>query len=127
MSKTVLLIEDEKSLSVLLRNRLMAEDCEVLTAANGAEGLSVALNKHPDLIVLDLLMPEMDGITLLQNLRQDPWGKKVPVTVLSNVSDMEHVFRSLNEGAVDYLIKADWSLDATIEHITDRLDAPVKT
>lgn len=72
-------------------------------------------------------MPEMDGITMLKKIRQDIWGMNVPVIILSNLSDSEHVFHSLDNGALDYLVKADWSLDAIVGHIAHRLDPKPKS
>ncbi len=123
MSKTILLIEDEQALSSIVRDKLLQKnkDYKIITAADGIDGLNTALQQHPDLIVLDLLMPEMDGVTMLTKLRQDAWGATVPVVVLSNLGDSGHVFQSLEYGALDYLVKTDWSLDGIADHIDERL------
>lgn len=77
-------MEDEPSLVLALSEKFTHERFEVLTASNGKIGLKSALKNKPDLIVLDILMPVMDGMTMLKELRRDPWGKNVFVMILTN-------------------------------------------
>lgn len=81
---TILIVEDEPSLVLALSEKFTHERFEVLTASNGKMGLKSALKNKPDLIVLDILMPVMDGMTMLKELRKDPWGKNVFVMILTN-------------------------------------------
>jgi two-component system, sensor histidine kinase and response regulator len=119
--KTILVVEDDPSLLELFSVKLKKEGYSVLSATDGASGLAVALDKHPHLIVLDMLLPQMKGTEVLQELRKDPWGSKVPVIVLSNLDDSQHIFDTLSNGALDYLVKADVSLDQIVDQIRFRL------
>src|SRR5438876_10549070 len=83
--KTILIIEDEPPMTQVLADTLSENNFETIQAKNGIEGLGLALEQHPDLILLDVLMPKMDGITMMTQLRQDDWGKIVPVDILTNV------------------------------------------
>jgi DNA-binding response OmpR family regulator len=122
-TKTVLVIEDDTELQELLVTKLKSEKFNVLAASDGIKGLATALEKHPDIVVLDMLLPHMDGIQLLKELRKDTWGAKVPVIVLSNTSDTSRIFDTLNNGALDYLVKVEVSLDQIVEQVRTRLKA----
>ncbi|TAL19412.1 response regulator [Patescibacteria group bacterium] len=120
-SKTILVVEDELSVSKVLKDKLSRAGFRMLTAANGAEGLRSALRHHPDLILLDIIMPVMDGMTMLKKLRQDKWGKKAEIIILTNLSDTKDVADALRAGAYDYLVKANWSLESLVRRVKDRL------
>jgi DNA-binding response OmpR family regulator len=121
MAEIVLIVEDESSLTSVLAERLLSTGHAPIITNDGEEGLKVALSRHPDIILLDLLLPKRDGISMLKLLRQDAWGAKVPVIVLSNLSDPSHIFESLNNGALDYLVKADSSIEDIIQQVDHRL------
>ncbi|KKQ51839.1 hypothetical protein A2865_04415 [Candidatus Woesebacteria bacterium RIFCSPHIGHO2_01_FULL_39_17] len=118
---TVLLIEDEKLLSKAIKKKLEKNGFDVLEAYDGGEGLAVALEKHPDLILLDIVLPLMDGVTLLDRLREDEWGKGVPVIILSNLSDASTVEESKKKGVNNYLVKTDWKLDEVVAKVREAL------
>lgn len=120
--KIVLVVEDEHPILLVLRDRLKDEGYRVLEATNGEEGLALALKEHPDLIVLDLLMPVMDGITLLKKLKEDGWGKTANVIVLTNLSENEKLREAQTYGATDYLIKSNWKIEEVIEKIRTKID-----
>src|SRR6478672_226948 len=82
----ILITEDEPQMLKILTDSLTENAFDTLQAANGDQGLALAFQKHPDLIIVDLLMPEMDGMTMMKKLRDDVWGKHVPVIVLTNVN-----------------------------------------
>jgi CheY-like chemotaxis protein len=82
--KKILIVEDDQSLRLALYEKLTRAKFEVLTATNGKVGLKQAFAKKPDLILLDILMPVMDGMTMLKSLRKDKWGKNVYVIMLTN-------------------------------------------
>ncbi len=109
------------SLLELFEAKLKGSGYAVLSADDGIKGLAVALDKHPHLIVLDMLLPKMNGPAVLQELRKDSWGAKVPVIVLSNVDDSQHIFDTLSNGVLDYLVKADVSLDQIVDQVRFRL------
>ncbi len=116
--ETILIVEDELSLRNILQDKLTREGFKVLAAKNGKEGLDVALSEHPDLILLDIDLPIMDGVATLKGIRADPWGKIARVIMLTNSSDYKSVADTLELGSYDYLIKSDWKLDdlMTIVH-----------
>lgn len=121
LGKTVLIIEDEKQLLHVLHDKLLREGFTVLEATDGEKGLALALEKHPDIILLDIVMPKIDGITMLKKLRLDEWGKTVPVIVLTNLSDNERLAESMQNNVFDYLIKTDWKLEDVIRKIKEKL------
>lgn len=120
----LLIIEDEKTLSDTLEERLTSEGFEVFKAADGDEGLKLALDKHPNLILLDLLMPKVDGITMLKELRKDAWGKRASVIILTNVESSDKIADTIGLGfgnIFEYIIKTNWSLDDVVARIKERL------
>ena len=121
VKNTVLVVEDERAMTQALADKCTLEGFGVLTAKDGEEGLEVALREHPDIILLDIIMPKMDGITMLKKLRRDEWGKKAKVIILSNLSDEDRVSDAIEQGTYDYLVKADWKLDDIITRIRKRL------
>ena len=118
---TILIIEDEKLLADALKRKLERSGFSVFIAIDGAEGLEFALDKHPDLILLDIVMPIMDGITVLDRIREDEWGAKVPVLILSNLSDAESIKESKASGINDYLIKTDWKISDVVKRVKETL------
>ena len=121
--KTVLIIEDEKSLRGAIVDILHLKNFLPLEAKNGREGVALALEKHPDLILLDLIMPEMDGMTALKMIRDDAWGDTVPIIILTNLSAINgHVLAdALAHRPTHYLIKSDWKLHDIIKKIEEIL------
>jgi len=117
----ILIVEDEQSVSKALKERLEQEGFEVTLAQNGQEGLLRAANEKPDLILLDLIMPHMDGITMLQRLREDEWGKKAHVVVLTNVSDMSGIARAIDNRAFEYYVKSDTQIENIVESVKRNL------
>jgi DNA-binding response OmpR family regulator len=122
-TKKILLVEDDTVLLNVLRDKLSSEGFEVLGAPNGKEGLDMALKTHPDLIMVDVLMPIMDGMEMTKRLREDEWGKKVSVIVLTNLNNEKNVADFLEKGAYDYLVKASWSLEEVVKRVKERLSA----
>ena len=120
-TKTILIIEDNSTLRQRVKDRLEEEGFNVLESDNGRDGLAVALDKHPDLILLDIVMPQMDGLTVLKKLRQDEWGKSVPVIVLTVLTDDKKVFDALNNDVYDFLIKGDWNEEDVVERVKSKL------
>lgn len=104
-SGTVLVIDDQRDLAELVERALMQEGFDVIIATDGASGLSIAKEHHPDLVILDLTMPGMDGLEVCKRLRADPRRGRVPILVLSaRASEADRVM-GLETGADDYVIK----------------------
>src|SRR3989344_2376374 len=122
--KTILIVEDEKSLRDAIVDILRLKDFSPLEAKNGREGVELALSKHPDLILLDLIMPEMDGMTALKKIRADAWGAKVPVIILTNLSatDEKLVDDMVTHKPMHYLIKSDWKIHDVVGKIEEILE-----
>lgn len=113
----ILIVEDENAmLKALTDNFIQAGFGHLLQAKNGEEGLIMALKEKPDLILLDIVMPIMDGITMLKKLREDPRGKDIKVILLTNLSADNKITNSViaNEPSY-YLVKADYSIDDVVE------------
>ncbi|MFZ3074383.1 MAG: response regulator [Minisyncoccales bacterium] len=121
-TKKVLVIDDEIVLLDLLSSKISQNGFSVIEAHDGDEGLQKALAEHPDLVLLDIIMPKMDGITMLKKLREDPWGKTAQVIILSNLNTAEAVEKSLANGAYDYLVKIDYTLDDLVRIVKKRLE-----
>jgi len=119
--KKILIVEDEKSLLDVLVMKFSDEGFEVHQARDGVQGLETAVVKKPDLILLDIIMPRMDGITMLKKLREDLWGKEVPVILLTNLGDSEKIAEVMEYGVYDYLVKAEWKMEELVERVKSRL------
>lgn len=102
----ILIVEDDDFLLQMYAAKLELENFTVYSATTGTQGLKIAQKESPDLILLDLNLPEMDGFTVLKYLKDDQANKDIPVLVLTNFSQKENIDRCLDLGAEDYLIKA---------------------
>lgn len=109
MAHTILIVDDDKMFSDMLSEILTAEGYSVYTAHDGAEGVVRAVEKHPDLIIMDLLMPRLSGSEAIQKLREDAWGSSVPVLLLTNMAQIDICFDPA--GKMECLLKTDWTLD----------------
>lgn len=117
----ILIVEDDTTLRRVLKDTLLKENFEVLEAKNGEEGLDVSLKKHPDLILLDIIMPKMDGISMLKKLRENEWGKTALIIMLTNLEDNQKILEALTYNVCDYFIKSDFGTDKMIEIIKEKL------
>ena len=122
--KTILVVEDEKSLRDAIVDILRLKNFNPLEAQDGNEGVEIALAKHPDLILLDLIMPVMDGMTALKKIRADAWGASVPVVILTNLSATSEqlVEDMVTHKPMHYLIKSDWKLHDVVKKIDEVLE-----
>ena len=102
----VLFVEDDVTIREMYRMQLVNDGMEVVVASDGAAGLEAARRRRPDLVLLDLRLPEVDGFAVLAALKSDPDLLDVPVLVLSNYGDPDMVRRGRGMGATDYLIKS---------------------
>ena len=101
----ILSVDDSRTIRLIVTRALMAYDCVVIEAANGEEGLAVAAREKPDLILLDITMPVMDGVTMLAKLKEDDALKLTPVIMLTAESGRENVVHISKLGVNDYLVK----------------------
>ena len=114
---TVMVVDDEAATRNTLARLLRREGYEAVCAGDGREAL-LALNEHtPDLILLDLMMPELDGLELLEILHAHPRWKSLPVIVLTALSDIHCIRRAEQLGAREYLVKAAFSIQEMLSHV----------
>jgi DNA-binding response OmpR family regulator len=106
----LLVVEDDEFLVKMYESGLIKEGFQVSTAGNGEIGLKYAEELKPDLILLDLILPKMDGFSCLEKLKENPITKRIPVIILSNLGQDSDLKRGLEMGAEDYLIKTDYTV-----------------
>jgi two-component system alkaline phosphatase synthesis response regulator PhoP len=123
MDKKVLLIEDDSILSEMYQSKLEKEGFVVATANDGEKGLTIALQDHPEIILLDLLMPKMDGMTLMKKLREDNWGQKVPIIILTNLNINEKINQGIREDHPTYFFM---KTEITPSDVIDRVKEVLK-
>ena len=116
-----LLVEDDKFLGKMLGKMLESHNYEVVLAANGREGLLKASNSNPNLILLDIMLPDIDGFDVLETIKQDEKIKKIPVIIISNLGQPEDIQQGKSLGAKDYLVKSDMSLDEVVAKVRKHL------
>jgi len=121
MLKTILIIEDDKFLRELITQKLIKEGYETSEAIDGEEGIKKIKEEKPGLILLDLILPGIDGFEVLSQAKGDPAVSSIPIIILSNLGQKEDIERGLKLGAVDYLIKAHFTPGEIIEKIKNIL------
>lgn len=117
MAKRILIVEDDRFLRELIVKKLSNEAYDVVEAVDGEQGLQKTKESKPDLILLDLILPGIDGFEVLSRKKDDPAIAAIPVIVLSNLGQKEDVEKGLGLGAVDYLIKAHFTPGEIIEKV----------
>src|SRR4051812_48834487 len=105
MRYKILTVDDSKTVRIIVRKAFKTYDCEILEAGNGVEGLALAAKENPDLILLDVTMPVMDGVEMLTKLKSDPALKSIPVMMLTAEGGRDHVLKIAKIGVRDYLVK----------------------
>ena len=120
----VLIVDDDAFLSGIYATKLELEGFLVVTARDGEEGLKAAMKEKPDLILLDVLMPKLDGFEVLKRLKADEGTKPIPVIMLTNLGQKEDIEKGLQDGAVDYLIKAHFVPAEAVDKIKKVLNLP---
>lgn len=116
-NKKILIIEDDKFLAKMLSKMLESHHYEILLASNGKEGLLKASTDDIGLILLDIMLPDIDGFDLLETLKNDDRIKKIQVIIMSNLGQPEDIQQGRALGAVDYLVKSDLSLDQVVKKV----------
>lgn len=119
--KKILIVEDEVPLLNVLDIKLTKEGYESFKAINGLEGLEMIKKHKPDLVLLDIVMPVMDGVTMAKKMKEDPEMKDTKVLILTNLSDISKLEEAVQNGGYDFLVKSNWTLDEVIEKIKEKL------
>ena len=117
MAKKILIVEDDKFLRDLISQKLTKEGYEVDEAMDGEEGVKMIKEVKPDLVLLDLILPGIDGFEVLVKMKENSNISSTPVIILSNLGQKEDVEKGLKLGAVDYLIKAHFTPGEIIDKI----------
>lgn len=124
MAKTILIVEDEMSMQRALKNKLEGSGFSVMTADDGEEAVEAMRRSLPDLVLLDLIMPKLDGISVLRQMKADEKLRLVPVVILTNLSSGDKVAEAMQLGTFDFLVKANYSLDDVLRKVKERLGEP---
>jgi DNA-binding response OmpR family regulator len=117
MEKTIFVVEDDKFLRELISQKLIRVGYKISVAADGEEGIKKIKEEKPSLVLLDLILPGIDGFEVLSRAKTDPETEKIPIIILSNLGQREDIEKGLNLGATDYLIKAHFTPGEIIEKI----------
>lgn len=116
MKKKILIIEDETPIISVL-SKSLSNDFDVISSLTGMAGLDEALKTHPDLILLDIILPRITGIEMLQKLREDEWGKTAKVVVITNLTDSPTEEAVTKLGALEFVVKSSASLAQIAEKV----------
>lgn len=124
-NKKILIIEDNETYLSILSQKFDFEQFEVITAIDGSEGLKKAIDNQPHIIIIDLLLPKMNGIQIMEELRKSDWGKKVPVIILTNVNPDDEILQTIMKNKPTYyLVKPEVTLDDIAEKVKNVLNDP---
>ena len=119
--KKILIVDDDENLRTVLLDKFTASGFEAVGASDGEEGLKTALAIHPDIMLLDVMMPKMDGWEVLKNLRKDVWGQIAKVVMLTSLEGESEVAKALEKGTFDYFTKTNLNLDEIVKRVNERL------
>ena len=122
----ILVAEDDKLISTALCDALKASNYETVVAFDGEETIAKAKSEKPDLMLLDIMMPKLDGISVLWELKSNPEIAKMPVIVLTNIGDVDTISKIVEAGAVDYLLKSDQSMEDIVQKVKDVLSRNIR-
>lgn len=117
MANKILIVEDDKFLRELISQKLVKEQYDVSSAIDGEEGIKKIKEEKPDMVLLDLILPGIDGFEVLTKMKEDTSISNIPVIILSNLGQKEDIERGLKLGAKDYMIKAHFTPGEIIEKI----------
>lgn len=107
MAKTILIVEDDPLMSRMYQKIFTFEKYEVHTASNGEDGLEKARKLRPTVMLLDIMMPKMNGLQVLEKLKSDPDTKDIPIVMLTNLAGEKDAETALMKGAVKYIVKSE--------------------
>jgi two-component system response regulator MprA len=120
--KKVLVVDDEAALRRALVGTLKGEEgFEIFEAADGEEAFLSIQKNHPDLVLLDIMMPKMDGLTVIKKLRAENILGSTKIMFLTNSSELSQIATAMSSGAFDYLVKADWDMKDVVAKVKEKL------
>jgi len=117
MKKKILIVEDETALLYALQSQLAIEGFKTFVASDGEKALKLLLEVKPDIVVLDIVLPKLDGWNFLQRVKSEQDYKDIPIVIISNLSDDASRKRGIKLGAKDYLAKIDYSMEELVSKI----------
>lgn len=120
--KKVLVIEDDPAIQAMYKGKFEADGYEVFTAGTGADGLEIAKKEDLGIIMLDIILPQMDGFMVLEGLKSDAKTKNIPVIMLTNLGTDEDKAKGQKMGAVDYIVKA----NLTPAEVSEKIKSHIK-
>jgi DNA-binding response OmpR family regulator len=123
----ILIVEDDPALSKLYDEKFKKEGFNTMVARDGKSGLNMALTQNPNLILLDMLLPHLNGLDVLGKVMEDENGKKIPVIILTNIAEREEADKALKMGAKEYLAKAMHDPSDIVERVRKHLGMPSPT
>jgi DNA-binding response OmpR family regulator len=121
MKKKIVFIEDDTILSDRLCGSLREAGFDVVPAFDGEEGLRLVETEKPDLILLDILLPKLDGLTVAKKLNADELTKAIPITILTALDQPKQISEALENGVYEYIIKSDFKIEEIVAKVKERL------
>ncbi len=119
--KKILFIEDEKRFQEILETVFRAEGFETLAAYDGADGVRIAEEERPDIIISDLVLPKKDGFNVIKEIKNNPNISDIPVLILTNLEESQNIEKVISSGAIMYLVKANYTLDDIVSRVKEVL------
>lgn len=119
---SVLIVDDNKELVAVLKDKFEIEGFATFVAHDGEAGLKAALENHPDIILLDVMMPKKDGWEVIAGLHEDDWGKEAKIILLTSLNDMDSISKAVEAGNFEYLVKTDWEPGEIVQRVKETLE-----
>lgn len=119
----IVLAEDDRFISIAYKDGLTRAGFEVIHAADGSEAIKKIKSEKPDIILLDIIMPEKNGFEVLEEIKKDAEVKDIPVIILSNLGQDSDIKKGKELGAVDYFVKSNLSMAEVVEKVTDHINS----
>ena len=119
--RVILIVDDDENLRMVLTDKFSIAGFEVVGAVDGEEGLAKVLSLHPDMILLDVMIPKMGGLEMLGKLRKDVWGGDAKVIMLTSLEDVGHVAEAMEKKSFLYFVKSQLNLDNVVKQVNDAL------
>lgn len=118
----ILIIEDDKFYSKIYRKKFEVEGFQVETATDGEDGLTKMKSFQPDVVMLDIMMPKLDGFDVLEKVKADPQISHLPIIMMTNLSTQEDIDKALKNGAISYIVKSDFTPSQVVNHVKQKLN-----
>lgn len=121
VSAKILIVEDDRYISKMYQLKLSLDGFDVQLSENGRLGIAKAKEFLPDIVLTDILMPEMDGFDVIKGLKEDPATKNIPILIMSNLGQEDHIQKGLDLGAIGYIVKSQYNPQEVVDKIKEVL------